>query len=109
MFMQTRKPIILFSKARLSLGNVEKSRIFEKELVELVLAVQHWCPYLFERSFTVYSNQKTHTTYCSSELPQQIRNVGRPSFWVTILTWLINQDLKTMQLTPCPNYMRLAS
>ncbi|KAE9602910.1 putative nucleotidyltransferase, Ribonuclease H [Lupinus albus] len=55
--MQNRHPIAYFSKA-LSPNNLSKSA-YEKELMALVLAVQHWRPYLLGRSFKVYSDQKS--------------------------------------------------
>ena len=54
--MQNRQPIAYFSKA-LSPNNLSKSA-YEKELMALVLVVQHWTPYL-GRSFKVYSDQKS--------------------------------------------------
>ncbi|CAJ2672993.1 unnamed protein product [Trifolium pratense] len=45
--MQQRKPIAFFSKA-LSEGNLAKS-IYEKELMALVLCIQHWRHYLLAR------------------------------------------------------------
>jgi len=55
--MQNRRPIAYFSKA-LSPNNLSKSA-YEKELMALVLAVQHWRPYLLGRSFKVYSDQRS--------------------------------------------------
>ena len=55
--MQDGHPIAYFSKA-LSPTNLNKSA-YEKELMALVLAVQHWRPYLIGRSFKVYSDQKS--------------------------------------------------
>lgn len=55
--MQKKKPIAYFSKA-LSKNNLSKSA-YEKELMALVLAVQHWRPYLLGRRFVVYSDQKS--------------------------------------------------
>ncbi|XP_050915888.1 uncharacterized protein LOC127130982 [Lathyrus oleraceus] len=55
--MQKKKPIAYFSKA-LSKNNLSKSA-YEKELMALVLAVQHWRPYLLGRKFVVYSDQKS--------------------------------------------------
>lgn len=52
--MQKKRPIAFFSKA-LSKNNLTKSA-YEKELVALVLAVQHWRPYLVGRKFIVYSD-----------------------------------------------------
>lgn len=55
--MQKRRPIAYFSKG-LSKNNLSKSA-YEKELMALVLAVQHWRPYLLGRQFVVYSDQKS--------------------------------------------------
>ncbi|KAL4557540.1 hypothetical protein LXL04_035721 [Taraxacum kok-saghyz] len=55
--MQSRKPIAYFSKA-LSDKNLTKSA-YEKELMALVLAIQHWRPYLLGRDFTVFTDQKS--------------------------------------------------
>lgn len=55
--MQSRKPIAYFSKA-LSDKNLSKSA-YEKELMALVLAIQHWRPYLLGRTFTVFTDQKS--------------------------------------------------
>lgn len=55
--VQKKRPIAYFSKA-LSEGNLAKSA-YEKELMALVLSVQHWRPYLLGRKFVVYSDQKS--------------------------------------------------
>ncbi|KAJ9547856.1 LOW QUALITY PROTEIN: hypothetical protein OSB04_020399 [Centaurea solstitialis] len=55
--MQNRHPIAYFSKA-LSNNNLSKST-YEKELMALVLAIQHWRPYLLGRDFTVFTDQKS--------------------------------------------------
>ncbi|KAJ9541018.1 hypothetical protein OSB04_027524 [Centaurea solstitialis] len=55
--MQNRHPIAYFSKA-LSNNNLRKST-YEKELMALVLAIQHWRPYLLGRDFTVFTDQKS--------------------------------------------------
>lgn len=54
--MQKRKPLAYFNKA-LSDGNLAKS-IYEKELMTLVLVVQHWRPYLLGCKFRVFEDQK---------------------------------------------------
>ncbi|WVZ24709.1 hypothetical protein V8G54_003253 [Vigna mungo] len=54
---QNKKPIAFFSKA-LSRGSLSKP-IYEKELMALVLAIQHWRPYLVGRRFTVYTDQRS--------------------------------------------------
>ncbi|GJQ99979.1 retrotransposon-related protein [Tanacetum coccineum] len=48
--MQSQRPITYFGKA-LSDQNLNKSA-YEKEIMTLVLAIQHWRPYLLGRSFT---------------------------------------------------------
>lgn len=55
--MQNGRPIAYFSKA-LSEQNLSKSA-YEKELMAIVMAVQHWRPYLLGRHFTIYSDQKS--------------------------------------------------
>lgn len=56
MLMQKGKTIAYFSKA-LSKGNLAKSA-YEKELMTLVLSVQHWRSYLLGCKFTVLTDQK---------------------------------------------------
>lgn len=51
MLMQNKKPIAFFSKA-LSMGSRSKS-IYEKELMALVMAIQHWQPYLLGSSWFI--------------------------------------------------------
>lgn len=51
---QGKKPIAFFSKA-LSEGSLNKS-IYKKELMALVLAIQHWRPYLGQK-FIVHTDQ----------------------------------------------------
>ncbi|WVZ12616.1 hypothetical protein V8G54_017146 [Vigna mungo] len=55
--MQGRNPIAYFSKA-LSEGKLSKS-IYEKEMMALVLAIQHWRPYLVGQRFVVHTDQKS--------------------------------------------------
>ncbi|MCH85549.1 transposon Tf2-1 polyprotein, partial [Trifolium medium] len=55
--MQNRQPIAFFSKA-LSDGNLAKS-VYEKELMALVLSIQHWRHYLLGRPFVVYTDHKS--------------------------------------------------
>lgn len=54
---QDKRPIAFFSKA-LSDSSLSKS-LYEKELMALVLAIQHWRPYLLGQKFTVYTDQKS--------------------------------------------------
>lgn len=54
---QNKRPIAFFSKA-LTDSSLTKS-VYEKELMALVLAIQHWRPYLLGRRFTVYTDQKS--------------------------------------------------
>nr|GEX58741.1 retrotransposon-related protein [Tanacetum cinerariifolium] len=51
-FMQSKKPIAYFIKALWD-TNLNKSA-YEKEIMALVLAIQHWRPYLLGQNFTRY-------------------------------------------------------
>ncbi|CAJ2649147.1 unnamed protein product [Trifolium pratense] len=55
--MQCKQPIAYFSKA-LSEGNLAKS-VYEKELMALVLSIQHWRHYLLGKKFFVYTDHKS--------------------------------------------------
>ncbi|GAU45146.1 hypothetical protein TSUD_253790 [Trifolium subterraneum] len=55
--MQNKQPIAFFSKA-LSEGNLAKS-VYEKELMALVLSIQHWRHYLLGNKFVVYTDHKS--------------------------------------------------
>ena len=55
--MQEKKPIAYFSKA-LAPSTLTKS-VYEKEIMALVLAVQHWRHYLMGRPFKVYTDHKS--------------------------------------------------
>ncbi|KAJ9543487.1 hypothetical protein OSB04_023194 [Centaurea solstitialis] len=55
--LQQNQPIAYFSKA-LSPRNLAKSA-YEREIMALVLAVQHWRPYLLGKKFVVSTDQKS--------------------------------------------------
>jgi hypothetical protein len=55
--MQEKKPVAYFSKA-LGVRNLAKSA-YEQELMAVVLAIQHWRPYLLGRKFGVSTDQKS--------------------------------------------------
>jgi hypothetical protein len=55
--MQDKRPIAYFSKA-LGVRNLTKSA-YEKELMAVVLAINHWRPYLLGRRFIVSTDQKS--------------------------------------------------
>ncbi|GAU22915.1 hypothetical protein TSUD_377270 [Trifolium subterraneum] len=55
--MQDGEPIAYFSKA-IGGRNLTKSA-YEKELMAVVLAIQHWRPYLLGRKFSVSTDQKS--------------------------------------------------
>ncbi|GAU27744.1 hypothetical protein TSUD_215550 [Trifolium subterraneum] len=55
--MQDKRPVAYFSKA-LGIRNLTKSA-YEKELMAVVLAIQHWRPYLIGRKFIVSTDQKS--------------------------------------------------
>jgi len=54
---QEKRPIAYFSKA-LADSTLTKS-VYEKELMALVLAIQHWRPYLSGKKFSVFTDQKS--------------------------------------------------
>lgn len=74
MLMQDKKPIAYFSKALST--NLNKSA-YEKEWITLVLAVQHWRPYLLGRRFVVYSDQQS-----LRHLPQQCITTADQQNWI---------------------------
>lgn len=74
MLMQDKKPIAYFSKALST--NLNKST-YEKEWITLVLAVQHWRPYLLGRRFVVYSDQQS-----LRHLPQQCITTADQQNWI---------------------------
>jgi hypothetical protein len=55
--IQNKRPVAYFSKA-LGVRNMTKSA-YEKELMAVVLAIQHWRPYLIGRRFVVSTDQKS--------------------------------------------------
>jgi hypothetical protein len=55
--MQDKRPVAYYSKA-LGVKNLAKSA-YEKELMAVVLAIQHWRPYLLGRKFIVSTDQKS--------------------------------------------------
>lgn len=55
--MQQKRPVAYFSKA-LGVRNLAKSA-YEKELMAVVLAIQHWRPYLLGRKFVVSTDQRS--------------------------------------------------
>src|ERR1044072_9526555 len=55
--MQNKQPIAYFIKA-LSDKNLIKS-VYEKELMALVLAIQHWRHYLLGKEFVVYTDHRS--------------------------------------------------
>src|ERR1044072_8789196 len=55
--MQDKRPVAYFSKGLAD--SVLRKSVYEKELMALVLAIQHWRPYLLGRRFTVFTDQKS--------------------------------------------------
>jgi len=53
---QNKKPIAYFNKA---LADSSLTKFIYEELMALVLAIQHWRPYLIGRKFTVYTDQRS--------------------------------------------------
>lgn len=60
--MQEQKPTTYFKKGLSS--RLLAKPAYEKELMALVLAVQHLRPYLLGRHFVVRSNQQSIAIYC---------------------------------------------
>ncbi|KAJ9558566.1 LOW QUALITY PROTEIN: hypothetical protein OSB04_013180 [Centaurea solstitialis] len=76
--MQHKKPMAYFSKA-LNEQNLAKSA-YEREIMALVLTVQHWRSYLLGTKFCVYTDQKSLRFL----LEQRITNPGQQN-WVAKL------------------------
>ena len=55
--LQEQRPVAFFNKA-LAANNVSKL-VYEKEMMALVLAMQHWRHYLMGRPFKVFTNHKS--------------------------------------------------
>ncbi|KAF2313838.1 hypothetical protein GH714_018225 [Hevea brasiliensis] len=67
--MQQNRPIAYFSKAISNKSTAQSA--YERELMALVLAIQHWRPYLIGRKFTVRTDQRSlKHFYCSKLAPQ---------------------------------------
>ena len=98
--MQSRKPIAYFSKA-LSNKTLTKSA-YEKEMMVLALAIQHWRPYLLGRSFTVYTDQKS----LRHLLEQRITTPDQQNWLAKLMSYqfsiLYNRDAKTTQVMHFP-------
>lgn len=81
--MQQRKPLAYFSKA-LSDTALSKSA-YDKEIMALALAVQHWRPYLLGRHFLVYTDQKS----LRHLLQQRITTIDQQSWMAKLLGYSI--------------------
>ena len=55
--LQEQRPIAFFSKALKT--NKSFKSVYEKEIMALVLVVQHWRHYLMGRSFKVFTDHKS--------------------------------------------------
>jgi hypothetical protein len=77
--MQQRQLIAFLSKA-LSAGNLTKS-VYEKELMALVLCVQHWRHYMLGKKFIVYTDHKSLKHF----LQQQISSPGQQCWLAKLL------------------------
>ena len=55
--LQESRPIAYFSK--LLADRTASKSTYEKELMALVLSVQHWRPYLLGKKFTMYTDQRS--------------------------------------------------
>lgn len=70
-----QRPIAYFIKA-LNDSSLSKS-IYEKELIALVLSIQHWRPYLLRQIYGAYGSKKFEIF-----IGARINRIGWPSFWV---------------------------
>ena len=59
--LSQQKRIIAYFSKPLSEASLNKS-VYEKELMTLVLAIQHWQVYLVGRKFLVYTDKKVSNT-----------------------------------------------
>ncbi|WVZ05472.1 hypothetical protein V8G54_018818 [Vigna mungo] len=77
--MQGKRPVAYYSKA-LSLRNLTKSA-YERELMAVALAIQHWRPYLLGRKFTVFSYHKS----LKQLMQQRITTCGQQNWLARLL------------------------
>ena len=82
--MQHRHPIAHFSKTLFD-RNLAKLA-YEREIMVLALAVQHWCPYLLGKKFTVFSYQRSHGFL----LHQQITTPTQKTWVAKLLGYTFN-------------------
>ena len=87
--MQHQQPIAYFSKA-LSKQNLAKST-YEHEIMALVLAIQHWRPYLLGTRFCVYTDQKSFRFL----LEQRITNPDQQNWVVKLLGYQFDIHYKS--------------
>ena len=76
--LQEGKPVAFFSKALTK--NKLSNSAYEKEIMALVLAVQHWRHYLMGRSFKVFTDHKS-----LKYLLQQRLNTADQHYWLSKL------------------------
>ncbi|KAJ9538877.1 hypothetical protein OSB04_031610 [Centaurea solstitialis] len=103
--MPSRKPFAYFSKAlsdqKTRNYGVGPKSAYEKEIMALVLAIQHWCPYLLGRDFTVFSDQKVFDICWSNELPLRTKKIGYLNSWADALSRVMeNDELRTLLSYP---------
>ncbi|RDY04206.1 Retrovirus-related Pol polyprotein, partial [Mucuna pruriens] len=58
-FKWNKEALEAFDKLKALAERSLSKSAYEKEIMALVLAIQHWCPYLLGRSFIVYSDQRS--------------------------------------------------
>lgn len=111
MLMQECHPIAYFSKALLDRA-LAKS-VYEKEIIALALAVQHWRHYLLGCPFKVYTDHRS-----LKHLQQRITTTDQQCWLAKLMGYefeviykpgpenkSINQDQKIMQPMNCPDSM----
>lgn len=95
--MQSRRPIAYFSKS-LSERTIAKSA-YERKMVGLVLAVQHWRPYLSGRRFVV----RTDHSSLKHLLSQKIATPAKQTWLVKLMGYDFVIEHKAGIANPAPD------
>lgn len=99
--------MVYFSKA-LEERNLAKSA-YEKELMAVALAIQHWRPYLLGRKFVVQTEQKSLRQLLLHRITTMDQQNWAATLLGTNLTLSTSQGLKTEERMHYPGCMALLS
>jgi hypothetical protein len=97
--MQEGHPIAFLNKALK--GQALHLSTYEKELLSLVTAVQHWFQYLLGHTFTVRTDQQAFAIFWTSRWVLSPSSVGSPSCLGMISSSNINAVVTTKLPMPC--------